>query len=344
MILDDTVLTGNVIAVEAILGPVTSDSQCLVLCNPSGTGYQFLINSTNIRCFAMTNFVLGAQVGSNIAFVATGGHTARVARNNTNGDMVVSTGVDAANQTTRGTITQANVNTDWRAGVATRNSASIASLVSDFTATQSIDTLTSPLVMGGAYSITTTGFSNGSATLSFSGVSSTHTLASGAGSGTLPGFSDTLLCPFLPATNVTVTETQGGNTATVTRNVSLPANLQVLRDASNNPTNFTGLVTGDYTYLAQWFIDASNPLTTSDRAYWDASSGLVFDPDGRPRLPAASAPLTTTLWIHRGADSRMYAHTVTITETGITSVSRSLKSKLKRSLKSKLKQPLYSPI
>lgn len=324
VILDDTVLTGNVIAVEAILGPVTSDSQCLVLCNPSGTGYQFLINSTNIRCFAMTNFVLGAQVGSPIAFVATGGHTARVARNNTNGDMVVSTGVDEANQTTRGTINQANVNTDWRAGVAARNSASIASLVSDYTAAQSIDTFTDPIVPGAAASGTQTGFTNGAITANFGGLTFTGTVSGSAVSGTMSSFVDGGLCPLLPAASVSGTFTQSGNTASITRAISVPTGLRELRDGSNNPANFAGLVTDDPKYLGKAFADAGNPLTTSDRAYWDPAYGLLIDQDGRIRLngtdhptdPVPSLPYVTTIWIWRGADGRSYEHELTIDEAG----------------------------
>lgn len=323
-ILDDTVLTGNVIAVEAVLGTVSSDSQCLLLCSPAGTGYQFLINSTNIRCFAMTNFVLGAQIGSSIAFVATTGHTARVARDNTNGEMVVSTGVDAANQTIRGTITQANANTNWRAGVATRNSAAISSLVSDFTAAQSINTFTDPLVPGADASGTQTGFINGAITADFGGLTFTGTVSGSTVSGTMSSFVDGGLCPLLPAASVSGTFTQSGNTASITRTISSPIGLQELRDGGNNPANFSGIVLDDPTYIGKSFVDAGNPLTTNDRSYVSPLYGLRIAQDGgvvlnapdHPTDPVPSLPYTTTLWIRRGADGRVYSHDLTIDEAG----------------------------
>lgn len=319
VILDNTVLSGNVIACEAVLAGVGSDSQFLAICSPAGTGYQFLINSTNIRCFSMTAFVLGSQVGSSISFVATTGHTCRVERDNTSGVMTVYTqGVS------RGSVTQSNANTDWRAGVGTRNAAQISSLTSIYTASQSIDTFTSPIVPGASASGTQTGYVDGAITADFEGITFTGTVSGGNVSGTVAGFVDGGLCPLLPATGVTCTFTQSGNNASITRDLSTPTGLQELRDGGGTPANFSGIVLGDPKYIGQSFADAGNPLTTLDRSYVDPSYGLTIDQDGRVRLnatdhptdPVPSLPYTTTLWIRRGSDGKAYSHTLTIDEEG----------------------------
>jgi hypothetical protein len=186
-----------------------------------------------------------------------------------------------------------------------------------------INTLTDPLVMGGAYSATFTGFVDGPATLSFSGVSSEHEIVSGATTDVLPGFSDGLLCPFLPATNITVTETQGSNTATIIRSIALPVDWKRVVDASNNPANFFALVTGDAKFIADSFIAAGNPLTTADTCYIPIDSGVTITQEGGV---IALAPTTTPFFVHRGSNSRMYVHTLTITEQGTVEINNIIRA------------------
>lgn len=324
VLLDDTALTGESITVKATTGAVGTDSGGVCLCSPTGTGYQFLVNSTNIRCYSMTNFALVAQVGSAISFAVTTGHDIAVTRNNTTGVMTFFSGPSGGALTARGTITQANANTNWRAGVFLRNSAEIASLTSEFTSAFSIDTLTDPLVPGAAVTGTQTGFNDFTMEGNFGGLI-VETLPDGPNfSGTMSSFVDGGLCPLLPAAAVSGTFTQGANTASITRAISVPAGLQELRDGSDAPANFAGLVLGDSKYLGQAFVDGGNPLATADRSYVNPAFGLKIYQDGKVELngtdhatdPVPSLPYTTTLWIRRGADGRMYSHELAISEAG----------------------------
>jgi len=324
VIIDNTALGGELITARAIMGAVGTDSGGVCLCSPTGTGYQFLVNSTNIRCFSMTNFSLAAQIGSAISFAVTSGHEIAVTRNNTTGAMTFFSGPASGALTSRGVITQANANTNWRAGVFVRNSAEIASLTSEFTSAYSIDTLTDPLVPGASVSGTQTGFSDFTMEGNFGGLT-VEILPDGPNfTGTMSSFVDGGLCPLLPAAAVSGTFDQGGNTASITRAITVPTGLQELRDGSNAPANFAGLVLGDSKYLGQAFVDGGNPLTTADRSYVNPAYGLKISQDGKVELngtdhatdPVPALPYTTTLWIRRGADGRMYEHQLTINEAG----------------------------
>lgn len=323
-IVDNTQLTGNVVSASIVLGPMSADTQCVMLVNAAGTGYMALINTSNgIRWFIVTAYVLGSLLHT-VAFTATAGHVATLERNNTTGALNVYTG-PSGSTVLRGTFTQANANTDWRAGAATRNAAQVVSLTSSFASAFSIDTLTNPLVPGGAVSGTETGFSGGAITANFGGLTISGTVSGVNITGTLSNFVDGGLCPLLPAAAVSGTFTQGANTASITRAISVPAGLQELRDSDNNPANFSGLILGDDKYLGQAFADAGNPLTTSDRSYVNPAYGLKISQDGKVELngtdhatsPVAALPYTTTLWIRRGADGRMYSHTLTIDEESV---------------------------
>jgi hypothetical protein len=302
---------------------MSADTQCVMLVNAAGTGYMVLINTSNgIRWFVVTAYVLGSLLHT-VAFTATAGHIATLERNNTTGALNVYTGPAGA-PVLRGTFTQSNANTDWRAGAATRNAAQVVSLTSSFTSAFSIDTLTDPLVPGGAVTGTETGFSDGSITANFGGLTIAGTVSGVNITGTMSGFVDGGLCPLLPATAVSGTFTQGANTASIARAISVPTGLQELRDGSNNPANFSGLILGDDKYLGQAFAAAGNPLTTNDRSYINPAFGLKIYQDGKVEIngtdhatnPVPSLPYTTTLWIRRGADGRMYEHQLTINEAG----------------------------
>lgn len=308
ILLDDTPLTSDIIEAEVNLGAVTSDSEGPVICSPAGIGWMLLSNSTNARLFNLTSGgVIGTQVTGNVAALASNSlcrlrYTQSLDKMELFDDNVLIM--------TWNSVSSAN--TDWRAGAGIRNAGSLVSLSSIYAASQTLDTLTSPLVMGGAFSGTSTGFSNGAATLGFSGVSVPVTISSGAFSGTLPNFVDNGLIPFLPATAQTITLTQSSNSATINRNISLATGWEVIRNAGN-PDTFESLVVGDLTYLAQHFIDAGNPLTTNDTAYWDTSLGLSISQDGKPTAPDA---LTQDIFIWRASDSKTYIHNVIITEEG----------------------------
>lgn len=189
---------------------------------------------------------------------------------------------------------------------------------------QSITSLTAPLVMGGLYTINTSGFANGESILSFGGVNSAHTLSGGSATASLPAFSDGLLCPFLPATGATITETQGSLTATISRNISVQSGWDVLRNDTNIPSTFSGIVLGDGAHIGQQFVNAANPLTTSDTAYFPTLYGLKIHPSGYVEInslehetdPVPSLPYTTEFYVHRASDGRMYKHGLTVNGDG----------------------------
>ena len=158
-------------------------------------------------------------------------------------------------------------------------------------------------------------FTSGAATLTFTGHSVPVTLAAGSFSFTIPDLVDDSTWIRLPTGADTFTLTQGATTFSMFRPINLPVNYDVLRDVSNNPANFENIVTDDPDYIGYYFAQASNPLTTSDTMYWDASSGLDFDRDGRPILPEDSAPITTTLKVHR-ASGKVYLHELALDEDG----------------------------
>lgn len=315
VILDDTALTGNIIAVEAVLGTVGSDSQFLVLCDPLGNGYQFLVNSTNIRCFSMTNFVLGAQVGSPIAFVATTGHTCRVERNNTSGAMVVSTqGV------TRGTINQANVNTNWRAGVGTRNAANISSFSSIYTASQSVDSINggSPIVNGQtAVPFTSTGFNANTITAittNRSGVTASGIVNSGGGAGTF-NISDMIdggAYPSLPTT-VTYTFSDGTNTATIDEDLNLEPGWEQVTYANASPIN-------DRVFC--WHLDQSGiSIADGTIVIWQALAGFAFTANGDSE---SDSERTVLAKVRDESTGLISFWTVTINDAGVVAANRGI--------------------
>jgi len=207
------------------------------------------------------------------------------------------------------------------------NSANNGTLI-NFTGTPWIDdaliTINNPLVPSGAVTGTIIGFSDGPITANFGGLTIEGTVSGANIAGTLSSFVDGGLCPLLPAAAVSGTFTQGANTASITRAISVPVGLQELRDASNNPANFSEIILDDDKYLGQAFFDAGHPLTTADRSYVNPAFGLKISQDGKVEIngtdhatnPVPSLPYTTTLWIRRGADGRMYSHELTIDEVG----------------------------
>lgn len=185
----------------------------------------------------------------------------------------------------------------------------------------SLAVLPNPMVLGAATSGTTVSpFVDGAASVNFTGHSSPITISSGAFTFTMPSFEDDSTWFRVPSTSATFTVVQGGTSFAVTRPVSLPVDFDVLRDALGNPANFDNIITDDDNYIGYWFNEDSNPLTVNDTAYWDDSTGLFIDRDGGVSLPLSSAPLTTTIYIHR-ASGKVYAHEFTINEAGVVSAS-----------------------
>lgn len=302
---------------QTVFDTVDSNSRGQAVFNNSGNGFMFIARNNDVRVFALAAWALsGSPLATYTTTFATGGIL--------NIDVTQSTGtyVVKNDATTIGTYVNTAYTSGLKIGPVARGAGRIRSFTLTYTPAQTVDTFTDPLVPGAAASGTQTGFANGAITANFGGLTFTGTVSGSALSGTMSSFVDGGLCPLLPAAAVAGTFTQGGNTAPLTRAVSVPTGLRELRDGSGNPANFAGIVLGDDKYLGQSFADTPNPLTTDDRPYWDPAYGFLIDQDGRLRInatdhptdPVPAFPYDTTIWIRRGADGRVYSHDITLTE------------------------------
>jgi len=317
---DDTVLTGITRSAFVTLGVDNTNSCGPALLDSSNNGYVALTSSGtgNTRLFRVVASQLGAQVGASVTQTHADNQVREI-RWATGGTISLWNG-----STQIGTNFSDTTYTPTYAATLSRGGR-IRSMTSQYESAFSIDTLTDPLVPGAAVTGTQTGFSDGAITANFGGLTIAGTVSGVNITGTLSNFAEGGLCPLLPAAAVSGTFTQGANTASITRPISVPTGLQELRDGSGVPANFSGLVLGDDKYLGQAFAAAGNPLTTADRSYVNPAFGLKISQDGKVELngtdhatnPVPSLPYTTTLWIRRGADGSMYSHTLTIDEESV---------------------------
>lgn len=324
---DDTTLTGGVRKCRVTLGLTNGSANGPALLDGSDNGYVALTSdgTGNTRLFKIVNSQLGAQIGASITKTHADNQVREI-RWETGG--VISLW-DGATQI--GTNFNDTTYTPIYAGALSRGGF-LRAMESEYVSAYQINTFTDPTVPGAPASGTQTGFVNGAITADFGGLTFTGSVSGSALSGSVSSFVDGGLCPLLPAASVSGMFTQGGNTASLTRAVSVPAGLRELRDGGGSPANFAGLVTDDPKYLPKPFVDAGSPITTDDRAYWDPAYGLIIDQDGRIRLnatdhptdPVPSLPYTTTIWVRRGADGRVYAHSIVISESGAVVVTPSI--------------------
>jgi len=290
VLLDDTPLLGNVIAAAVTLGAVFTDAQGPCICSPSGTGYQFLINSTNIRCFAMSNFILGTQVGASIAFIVPSGHDVRVERNNTTGVMTVLTGPAGGSPTSRGSVTQVNANTDWRAGGFVRSAAAIAAITSDFTAAQTITSINSgnPIAVGqSGVVIAHTGFTGTATSVTTNRAGVTCTITAGDANSTTVSVSGWVEGGSYPVVDnaVTFTVSRSGESASATQTLTRPANWaqQTFAGAILDDQNLIGfnLAAAGHTVNGGAFYYRTNQVSSltvnADTSWTSAPAGGTFD-------------------------------------------------------------------
>lgn len=185
---------------------------------------------------------------------------------------------------------------------------------------QLIDTITDPLVPNSPVNGTCTGYSNGAATLSFSGVSIPVTVTGGSFSGTVPMLADGFTWPRLPATGQTVTLTQASNSATASVAISLPTGHQTLRVGDvvgGAVANFASIVTDNDRMLGYHFLAAANPLTTDDTAYFVTSNRYWVYRNGDVGADTASLPRTDTLYIQDTTTGVISSHSVVLTAAGV---------------------------
>lgn len=322
VLLDNTVLTGNIIASEAQLTTIGSDSMGLCICSPVGTGYQILINSTNIRVFAMTAFVLGAQVGASIAFVPTSNHFARFERNNITGTMTIYTGVDMSSLVSRGSVTQANGNTDWRAGIFARNSGNIASLISAFTPAQTIVSINSgnPIIANQTtVASVTTGFTGlpTSITCDLAGI----TCSSISGTTNAPTFVKSQRVNGQPwplnGATATFTYVNGLESASGTQVIQ--------KEAGDVVLTVSGGITDDPSTWTYWLTQDGFTVEGGEHSYTPYGD-LVLTADGGGTVTDAG---TFTSWFRPSTGTgagNVYYYTWTLTDSGSVVITTSSKN------------------
>lgn len=133
-------------------------------------------------------------------------------------------------------------------------------------------TIATDLTPGSSRTDACTGFPDGAATISFSGVSVPVTVSSNSITWTVPALADGATWPRIPSTGTIITLTQGELSANATGNITLPPGYNTLRvgDVDGGvPANFSGIVTDDPKFLGYHLT-----LTTSDTWYNPAINGL----------------------------------------------------------------------
>lgn len=311
--INSTKLVGTVFYARVTLDVYGSESQGVVVSSLAGAGYQLLVNSTlGARLFAMTTGgVLGGQKGSTVATAANPGEVVEIefrVGDPAPGSVRL---ICKVNGVTRIDFNEVNANPDWYGGGVVRGSGRMRAIEVEYTAAQTL-TIGTPLVPGVSRTDTCTGFADGAATVSFSGVSVGVTIASGSLTYTVPTLADDVAWPKLPATGQTITLTQSALTATASASVSMPVGFNVVRDGAAAPANFSGLVSDDGTYLQPAFVAAGNPLTTDDTALHVTSGEYLVRQNGAVGALTATLPRTDALWVYRGIVGKYYLHNVTL--------------------------------
>jgi hypothetical protein len=319
ILLDDTVLTSETISAEGFFSTVGSSSQGFVLANPStGNGYQILINSTNARIFAMTNWAISGSALRTIDYSVPSNHYGVFRRNNSNGDMEFWSGVSPDSLTQRGTtFSQANANTDWRAGVFVRDSGRMESLVSAYTPAQSVTSINNgnPIAAGQTgVPFETTGFSGGAVTSITSnqpGVTISNIVLSGAndGKGTfdISGFSEEGLYPSLPA-NVEYTFANGAATAKISQSLTIPQAYSQVTYANASALNSR--------VFAWHLLSAGISIANGTRIIWLDTPDFAFLDNGDTTSTAGTVMIVTA-WARNEATGKMSEWIVTIGDAGV---------------------------
>lgn len=301
----------NTFSVQVVFDTIASAAGgTTVSSGDTGNGFMFIANNTNVRVFAMSAWALsGSALGTYTPGLTTG-QALNIDVTQSSGQYVVKNG-----STVLGTFTNTTYTSGLKTGLTSRGNARIASFALSYTPTNSFDSL-SALTPSAAFTGTCTGFSNGAATLSFAGVSTTVTITAGAFTGTLPMIADNIAWPRLPATGQTITLTQGAIVVTlVNQSISLPVGYDLVRDILGAPANFNALVTDNSEYLGYHFALAGNPLTILDSAVFNNTVGnyVIYQDSG---VGSDVVPRTDTVYIYRNSSGKYFTHLVTLNEAG----------------------------
>lgn len=315
-----TKLMGAVFYSRIVLDVFGSESQGVVVCSLSGVGYQFLVNSTlGARLFAMTSGgVLGAQKGSTVATSSSAGEVVEVefrVDDPAPGSVRL---ICKVNGVTRINFTEANANPDWYGGGVVRGSGRMRAIGIEYTASQTL-TIGAPLVPGASRTDTCTGFADGAATISFSGVSIGVVIASGSLTYMVPMLAGGVVWPRLPAAGQTITLTQSALTAAASAAINLPAGFDTLRVgdvAGGAVANFSSPITDNDQYLGYWATITANDTWYFPSAgsfpdvgtYWTYRDGAVA---------TTVMPRTDIVYQQNTVTGLITGHEVTLNAAGI---------------------------
>lgn len=307
---DVSPLTGDIIEVSVRLG-AGSGSRGFVLYNSDNDGLCVVYSGTQIRLF---NYIDGLLTGNAIQTISNNQVSNQVMR-----CVCERAGANAG----RFTFYEDNVGVGsfssalylghtLKGAAYSRNAADrLKSISFTFTPLFEIDSLTSPLIAGGAFNGTcpaTSNFVDGAATLIVGSISSPVVITGGgrAFSGVLTGFVDGVAYPILPLADQTVRLVQGANTSyPVTRTISLPANTVA-------ETFGTDLLINNDKSLAYHFNAANNPLVLNDRGYVNSALTLYKN----SLVKSNQSPHQSTFWVRRVTDGKMYSHVLAINASG----------------------------
>lgn len=305
---DDTVLTGAIRSAFVTTGPTNGSAVGPCLLDAGNNGYVALTSdgTGNTRLFSVVDSQLGTQIGSSI----TKTHAANQVREirwETGG--VISLW-DGATQ-----IGTNFSNTDYTPiyACALARGGTLRSMASYYVAAQTL-TIATDLTPNASRTDTCTGFADGAATISFSGVSVAVTVASGSFTWTVPMLSNGVNWPRLPSTGTTITLTQGGISANASGNITLPAGYDTLRvgDADGGAVaNFAGIVTDDDKFLGYHIT-----LTTDDTWYGVTSGNRRVYRDGDVGADTETLPRTDADFQQNTTTGLITSHNVTMTADG----------------------------
>lgn len=302
---DNTTLSGTKISSTVVMGATAGSSAGPCLVDSTGSGDGALQNDGQLRVYRFVNGQLGAQVGAAITNVNAAGDAIT---------MEISDGVIKMfkNGVRVGGDYAKNPGVTHTFAGAFSRGAALRSMQSLYATAYTIQTLTDPIIVGGAFSGTADGYTAGVGTLSYGGRSVPCTFAGGTGgaiSGTAAALVNGETHPFLPATAVVMTLANGSESATINRDIPM-----IDGHAGNifaDPMN-----TINTKYVTTAFAGAGIPIQAGDRSY--APSSVILYPSG---LVESSGPVDNVpFWIHRIADGKTYQHTISINSSGDVSI------------------------
>lgn len=316
--------SANILTCDArIVGTsLSSYNAAVTMLNGSGNGYMITIEPFNVKLHRVTGGINGTKVQLSTVVNSQAANNVYTLKYN------ISTGLLSA-EVNSVQVTSATDSTyisdDLYGGFGNTGFLTSQTGIAEANVynVQSFDlTIGSDLTPNASRTDTCAGFSDGAATISFSGVSAGVTISSGSFTWTVPMLADGVEWPRLPATAQTITLTQGLDNAAATANVNLPTGHETLRVGDvvgGGVANFSGINTTNDRMLGYHFLAAANPLTTDDTAYFVTSDNYWVYRNSDVGADTASLPRTDTLYIQDTTTGVISSHSITLTAEGVTS-------------------------